>query len=61
MCLSVVGKDFLYLWVEFNSVLQTCLLNYLETAERLDRSLEELVSLKTYDKLVFLVDIAGCM
>ena len=61
MCLSVVCENLLYFRVELDAVFSTCLCYDLPASERLDGSLEEFVSLETYDKFVLFVDITGCV
>ena len=58
-CMAVVCKNLLYLRIELNAVLRASLRHNLPASERLDGSLEKLVCLKTYDKLVLSVDITG--
>ena len=61
MRLAVVCEDILHLGVHLHTVFAAGFLHHLDAAERLDGALQELVCLKTYDELVFAVDVAGFM
>ena len=54
-----MSEDVLYLLVDVKTILVASLSYYVDTTEGLDRALQELVGLETYDELVLLVDISG--
>ena len=59
MCLAIVIEDILYLLVNLYTILTASLLDNLDTAERLDSTLEKFIGLETYDKFILFVDITG--
>ena len=56
-----MSKDILYLIINFHTVFTASLSNYIDTTERLDSTLQQLISLKTYDQFIFTVNIASLM
>ncbi len=61
MRLAVMRKNIFYLSRQFYTVFQASLFHHFYTAERLDGTPEQLVSLQSDDKLVITVDIPGFM
>ena len=59
MCLAVVCKDVLHVFVNGVSLLCTSLFYHLDAAKGLDGTLEQFVSLQTNNQLVFLINIAS--
>ena len=57
MCLSVVCEDIGDFRIYFIAVSLACFFSHTDTAERLQRTLQRLVSLQTYDSFQILVDI----
>ena len=51
-------KDVFYFIIYFYAILAACFCHDIDAAKRFDGASQQLICLQTYDKFVFLIDIA---